>query len=119
MLAVPSPPNLRYPLALHGVAAAADQDVAVNGKWAAKIGLSDALTTPAAAPAGGGAANKPGHWPRADWQPQVLSWTKPAPAWTGKRPFAIERLLPQARGTRVVRIVDATKRHGTGTPPCG
>ena len=100
--------NLRYPLALHGVSRA-DQDSAVTA-WAEKIGLSDALTTPAPRLSGGErqklalARALIGH-------PQVLFLDEPCASLDGAATLAIEGLLREARAAGV-RIVMATHDMG-------
>ena len=100
--------KLRYPLALHGVARA-DQDVAVT-EWAAKIGLSDALTTPAPR-LSGGERQKLALARALISKPQVLFLDEPCASLDGAATLAIEGLLRDARDAGV-RIVMATHDMG-------
>jgi len=100
--------NLRYPLALKG-ASRADQDAAV-AHWAARIGLSDALDTPAPR-LSGGERQKLALARALIAKPQVLFLDEPCASLDGAATLAIEALLTQARDDGV-RIVMATHDMG-------
>ena len=100
--------NLRYPLALHGVPRRA-QDAAV-ADWAARIGLDDALDTPAPR-LSGGERQKLALARALIGGPEVLFLDEPCASLDGAATLAIEGLLRQARESGV-RIVMATHDMG-------
>ena len=100
--------NLRYPLALHGVPRRA-QDSAMTD-WAGRIGLSDALDTPAPR-LSGGERQKLALARALIGRPEVLFLDEPCASLDGAATLAIEGLLGQARDAGV-RIVMATHDMG-------
>lgn len=100
--------NLRYPLALHGVARA-DQDAAA-ADWAGRIGLADALDTPAPR-LSGGERQKLALARALIAKPEVLFLDEPCASLDGAATLAIEELLVTARAAGV-RIVLATHDMG-------
>ena len=100
--------NLRYPLSLHGIARA-DQNRAVTD-WAARIGLSAALDTPAPR-LSGGERQKLALARALIATPEVLFLDEPCASLDGAATLAIEALLRRARDGGV-RIVMATHDMG-------
>ncbi|MFZ3582538.1 ATP-binding cassette domain-containing protein [Loktanella sp. DJP18] len=100
--------NLRYPLVLQGTARA-EQDAAV-AHWAGRIGLADALDTPAPR-LSGGERQKLALGRALIGGPEVLFLDEPCASLDGAATLAIEGLLREARDAGV-RVVMATHDIG-------